>query len=100
MATQKIFLLAAIVVVLLITVCASPIYAQQKSVAAPPAAEAKVPAKGAAAQQTKTEVPVPPAATPYPAEKNPNERLPFMAETDRETHEQAPSSGGLLLRTL
>ena len=38
---------------------------------------------------------------PAPSEdKNTSDRLPFMANTERESHEQAPSATGLLLRTL
>jgi len=43
------------------------------------------------------------SATPTPeplATDQANDRLPFMAETARENQESAPSTGGLMLRTL
>jgi len=35
-----------------------------------------------------------------PATNENSDRLPFMADTDRESHEAAPSTTGLMLRTL
>ena len=77
-----------ILALILLLLAASPVWSQKQQPSPTPTPE------------TKTDQP---AATPVtqssPVDES-NDRLPFMAESAREEQQTAPSTGGLMLRTL
>jgi flagellar biosynthetic protein FliO len=92
------FLVISIIALLLCALSSPSVFAQQSSVAA------KTADTPAAAPQLTTDNKKPePSQEPSVAStadaKATDDRLPFMAENERESHDQAPSGVGLLLRT-
>lgn len=103
MVRGKHFLCAAAVTLLLAIIPTSSLQAQQPTPATnPPAAiQAKTQTQPPAqAGEKPNSVPENQQAAPAPSDKNPSEHLPFMAESERESQQAAPSTAGLLLRTL
>lgn len=76
-----------ILALILLTLLASPVWSQKQQSNPSPTPE------------TKTEQTAAPVAQSSPVEES-NDRLPFMADSAHEEQQAAPSTGGLMLRTL
>jgi len=97
-------LLAAVVILLLAIIPPGALLAQQPptTTTSPGGAPPSAPAAQGAKPNSTTELSAPGSRQTVSAaqDKNASERLPFMAENERESQQAAPSTGGLLLRTL
>src|SRR6185295_20372850 len=76
-----------ILALILLSLLASPVWSQKQQSNPSPTPE------------TKTEQTAAPVTQPSPMDES-SDRLPFMAESAREEQQAAPSTGGLMLRTL
>jgi len=95
MLLHKPFGFAAAAILLLAISPASAVLAQQTRAGQSSSKPAEAPANA----NSKPEAAANQTAAPVP-DKNANDRLPFMAETERENQQAAPSATGLLFRTL